>query len=61
MRKLILVALIAIFSKPVLAEQLEGAYLYRVSTVRAQPGKFEDVKARASSLYNGQPFARPNG
>lgn len=38
MQKLMIIALLTIFFAPVSAEDLEGDYLYRVSTIRAAPG-----------------------
>ena len=43
MRKLIILALFASFFAPVMAENLEGDYLYRVTTVRAAPGSLADL------------------
>lgn len=43
MQKLIIIALFATFFAPVMAENLEGDFLYRVTTVRAQPGSLADL------------------
>ena len=43
MRKLTIIALFASFFAPVMAENLEGDFLYRVTTVRAAPGSLADL------------------
>ena len=43
MRKLIIITVITTFFAPVMAENLEGDFLYRVTTVRAAPGSFSDL------------------
>lgn len=64
MQKLIIIAVFATFFAPVMAENLEGDFLYRVTTVRAEPGSLADfldwhAAVVASGYYEKSGETRP--
>lgn len=64
MQKLIIIAVFATFFAPVMAENLEGDFLYRVTTVRAEPGSLADLldwhaAVAASGFYEKSGETRP--
>lgn len=52
----ITIAIVTIFAAPAVAAELEGNYLYKVTTLRAAPGTLSDLLDRIKDLNKPKPF-----